>query len=274
MAYLNLDLDYFDHPKSVRLVGLLGKGSDLLPIRLWCYCGKYHADTGILTGFLPQEIETALRWWGPAGRAVEALEKTGFLERCENGYKVHDWEEINGHISALKERASVAARARWDRVRQEAADAQALLTHSPSNAPGNAPSSPSIPKEENPGWSPGGVVGMKPKGKKPKPDFPEDSDPMRLARFFAKFHADWAVGAKPPDPSAFQRWAGVFDAMTRIDGRSVEQVGAMLNAIDLEKPAKGSDFLWRKNILSAKTLRDRWNEGKLGKFLEVPEHGR
>lgn len=26
MAYLNLDLDYFDHPKTRRLVGLLGRG--------------------------------------------------------------------------------------------------------------------------------------------------------------------------------------------------------------------------------------------------------
>jgi hypothetical protein len=28
MADLNLDLDYFDHPKTIRLIGLMGKRSD------------------------------------------------------------------------------------------------------------------------------------------------------------------------------------------------------------------------------------------------------
>lgn len=135
MAYLNLDLDYFDHPKVGRLIGQLGRGADMLPVRLWCYCGKYHADTGELIGYSPLEIETAIKWWGQPGRAAEILVSLGFLERCENGFKVHDWDKINGHIGAFRARAQAGAKARWEKAR---ADAQAMLKHSPSNAASNA----------------------------------------------------------------------------------------------------------------------------------------
>jgi hypothetical protein len=152
MPYLNLDLDYFDHPKTVRLIGLLGRGADLLPIRLWCYCGKYHAENGELTGYSPEEIETAaLKWWGQPGKAVEAMlrpfqGRPGFLEQTIGGYKVHDWEKINGHIAAFKHRAQAGAKAKWDKVRAEA-DAKAMLKHSLSNAASNALTS-SLPEEE------------------------------------------------------------------------------------------------------------------------------
>jgi hypothetical protein len=119
----------------------------------------------------------------------------------------------------------------------------------------------------------GGSVGGKPKGKTPKA-FEQETEAYRLAEFFAKFHVEWARGAKPADSATLQRWAGVFDLMLRRDGRTLDGIGAMLNAIDLEKPSKGSDFLWRKNILSPQTLRDRWNEGKLHKFLPEDPNGR
>lgn len=57
MASLNLDMDYFGHPKTKRLVGLLGRGAEVLPLRLWCHVGKYHAQDGRLAGYSPQEIE-------------------------------------------------------------------------------------------------------------------------------------------------------------------------------------------------------------------------
>jgi hypothetical protein len=146
MPYLNLDLDYFDHPKTKRLVGLLGRGSDVLPVRLWCYCGKFHADTGDMTGYSPIELENLIGWWGQPGKAVEALAKLQFLDSTPSGYVVHDWAKINGHISALKERAQAGAAERWRRYKEEKS-AQAMLKHCLSNATSNAPTSPSSPKE-------------------------------------------------------------------------------------------------------------------------------
>lgn len=116
MPYLNLDLDYFDHPKTKRLVGLLGRGADVLPIRLWAYCGKYHAESGRLTGYSPQEIEKLIDWWGKSGEAVEALLKVGFLED-KNGLQVHDWKEEQGHIHALKIRNKKVAKNRWKNIK-------------------------------------------------------------------------------------------------------------------------------------------------------------
>lgn len=146
MAYLNLDLDYFDHPKTKRLVGLLGRGSDGLPIRLWCYCGKYHAENGDLTGYLAQDLESLIGWWGQPGKAVEALIKFGFLDQTATGFKVHDWEDINGHIAAFKARAQAGAKEKWRRVKAEA-DAQAMLKQSLSNAVSNALTSLTDPEE-------------------------------------------------------------------------------------------------------------------------------
>jgi hypothetical protein len=118
MADLNLDLDYFTHPKTVRLIGLLGKGAEVLPIRLWCYCGKYHAEDGKFTGYSTQEIESIVSWWGKEGEFVQALLKVRFLEGSEGAYSCHDWAEHNGHIQALKERNRKVAEARWDKIRK------------------------------------------------------------------------------------------------------------------------------------------------------------
>jgi len=116
MPYLNLDLDYFDHPKTRRLIGLLGKGSAELPIRLWIYCGKFHARNGVLDGYSAQEIEALVGWWGKQGQMVEAMTRTGFLETDGGTYRVHDWKEHAGHLIEFKKRAQVAAFARWDKI--------------------------------------------------------------------------------------------------------------------------------------------------------------
>lgn len=118
MPYLNLDLDYFNHPKTVRLVGLLGRGSEALPIRLWCYCGKYHMESGKLADYSPQEIESLVGWWGKPGEMVEVMEKVGLLEKLEKGYKVRDWGHYQGHLHALKVRNKKVALNRWKNMKK------------------------------------------------------------------------------------------------------------------------------------------------------------
>jgi hypothetical protein len=114
MPYLNLDLAYFNHRKTVRLVGLLGRGAEVLPIKLWSYCGMHHAESGRLTSYGPEEIETAAGWWGEKGRAVEAMVTVGFLDKDDSGnFQVHDWLDHAGHLVAFKKRAISAAKRRW-----------------------------------------------------------------------------------------------------------------------------------------------------------------
>ena len=44
---------------------MLGRGAEMLPIRLWCYCGIHPKDNGTLTDFSADDVEAViLKWWG------------------------------------------------------------------------------------------------------------------------------------------------------------------------------------------------------------------
>ena len=151
MPDLNLDLDYFTHPKTQRLIGLLGKGAEVLPLRLWCYCGKYHTEDGRLTGYSAREIESLVGWWGDPGVLVDALIKVRFLEGEEENYLCHDWAERNGHIQALKERNQKAAKSRYDKLRGKDGDECGKLTASgaPQSESGTPHSDSGMPQPTN-----------------------------------------------------------------------------------------------------------------------------
>lgn len=111
---LNIALNYFDHPKTKRLRSLLGRGSDVLPIRLWVYCGNFHCEDGRLTGLTAQEIEAVIDWWGPKLECADALTKVQFMDLGADGiYSVHDWLEHAGHIAYYKEKAKEMRRAKF-----------------------------------------------------------------------------------------------------------------------------------------------------------------
>ena len=114
MPYLNLDLDYFTHPKTMRLIALCGDGADIFPVRLWAYCGKYHAVKGTLEGYSIEEIERVIGWKGDKGTLITAMIKVGFLHQDENNvFYIHDWNDHEGHIITYKERSKKANKARW-----------------------------------------------------------------------------------------------------------------------------------------------------------------
>lgn len=135
MPYLNLDLDYFSHPKVMRLVGLLGPEYVALPIKLWCYVGKHHCADGALVSYSNAEVEAAVGWSGESGKMVEAMLKVGLLDQRDNGYLVHDWMDHAGHLVAFKKRAKSAAKKRWRK----------LATSIPHPASTDAPNHPSEP---------------------------------------------------------------------------------------------------------------------------------
>ena len=113
MPYLNLDLDYFSHPKVMRLMGWLGFDAVVYPIKLWCYAGRYHQEKGIFDNYSPTEVETVLGWHGENGKLVDALVKFNFIEKTATGYMIHDWIDHAGHLAVFKKRAKTAAKQRW-----------------------------------------------------------------------------------------------------------------------------------------------------------------
>ena len=120
MPSINLDLDYFDHRQTKRLVGLLGHGAELLPLRLWTYCGKFHSDTGSLADYMEEEIETLAGWWGKPGQMLPAMVKCEWMEQRAGKWRMTNWLKWQGHLVAYKKRASLASQARWKKLKVDA----------------------------------------------------------------------------------------------------------------------------------------------------------
>lgn len=130
MPYLNLDLDYFSHPKIVRFTAKLGLEHVAIPIRLWCYVAKYHCEDGMLKGYSKHEIEASLGWTGESGKLVDTLVEIRILDTVGQQYKVHDWKEHAGHLAAFKRRAKTAAKKRWSKY--ASSNAKTEITNAPN----------------------------------------------------------------------------------------------------------------------------------------------
>lgn len=187
MAYLNLDLDFPNHPKVKRLVAILGDGAEILPVKLWCYCGKYHARDGRFAGYGDAEIEMLAGWHGEAGKMLVAMQKVGFMRKRGEIWEMHDWREHNGHIEALRERAKTAANTRWNRLKgtRESSNAPSSAQASSEQCSTDAPACTSrtslyrpkrkrgVQKENE-----GGAAGQAPASRFPLPDFSPLPQPL------------------------------------------------------------------------------------------------
>jgi hypothetical protein len=155
MAYLNVDLDYFEHRKTKRLVGRLGKNAEVLPLKLWSYCGKFHSEDGRLTGYSETEIASIVAWWREPMEFIQAMLDVCYMGKDDTGYYVHEWREHQGHLKAFRERAKKGAATRWAKLVGSDGDAtsmpQACDKHSSSNAPTKptTPTEPTTPIDES-----------------------------------------------------------------------------------------------------------------------------
>jgi hypothetical protein len=152
MADLNLDPYYFHERKTKRLVGLLGKGAEVLPLRLWTEHALSRAMDGRLTDLSPAEIEAMVDWWGKPGEMVSAMVAIRFLDRDGDTYVIHHWDQRQGHLNLFHQRAITAANVRWSKSSKKkpcSSNGQAMPKHENSNAP-SEPSEPSEPTPPNP----------------------------------------------------------------------------------------------------------------------------
>jgi hypothetical protein len=116
MKSVNVDLNYFTHPKTTRLIRLLGKGAEAIPIRIWCYCGTHMPEDGVLKGFSAAEIEMIAEWKGEPGKAIKALKIVGFLDKKGKDYAVHGWLEHQGHLAVMQRLSDRAREKRWEEI--------------------------------------------------------------------------------------------------------------------------------------------------------------
>lgn len=137
MPYVNLDPNYFEHPKTRRLVALLGPMSDVLPIKLWAYCAKIHPKDGIMRGYSEAELMSILGITFKLSTGlspIRILVKVGFINKLKDGYSCVDWKQHEGHLEAFSRRAKAGAKARWKKYASSNASSNAkpMLNHAPS----------------------------------------------------------------------------------------------------------------------------------------------
>lgn len=118
---INLDIDYFDHPKVRRLIGILGPGSETHHIRLMCYLGRHRPGSGGFDDWSAEEIESAADWRGEKSKMVEAMVRCGLLHEKNGGYYIHDWKARQPHLvkyEKTKRERQKAAESRWKKERR------------------------------------------------------------------------------------------------------------------------------------------------------------
>lgn len=219
MPYLNIDLDYFEHPKTRRLVAILGRGAELLPVRLWAFCGKFHYEDGALSGYAPAEIEAVAGWWGAEGEMVQAMIKVGFMDidSESSNYRMHNWESHQGHIGSLKQRAKDAAQKRWNKIKNAPSNATSMPPACPEHAPG-MPKQCSVPFHSIPYHSIPSVVGET-NSQPSEPAAPEAATPSPVELVVQKTPRK----QKPHEPVDDQAWIASLKSSPAYSGIDVDR---------------------------------------------------
>jgi len=113
--FIRVQNSFWRHRKTFRLRAILGSDDAKWVVpQLWSYASENQTD-GDFSSYSAQEIAQAIDYTKDAQTLWSALHQTGFLE---DG-RIVDWEEHNAYHSTYKERAQKAARARWDKEREE-----------------------------------------------------------------------------------------------------------------------------------------------------------
>lgn len=144
MADIRLATGFLDNIKVVKLRRRHGADAVLGLLRLWFYAAEHKPD-GVFSHMTEEDIEIICG--EHAFSMLGALLDLRFLDATENGYIIHDWDEMQPWITtspARKEKAKKAAQVRWSQAKESKKqevkiDApsmpQAMLNDESSNAP-------------------------------------------------------------------------------------------------------------------------------------------
>lgn len=137
-----IQLDFFDHPKAIRLEARLGAAGVVALWRLWGWCAKRRTD-GDLAGLSDADVELAARWSGDPGAFIEVLLSIRFLDRNNDGLSIHGWSESQPWVVGAARRSKKAKKAgkRSGEIRQY--ELELTSTRSTTGSPSRSTPSPS-----------------------------------------------------------------------------------------------------------------------------------
>ena len=159
---IRLSVEFFNHPKTVKLQRRLGLEAVICLQKLWLWAAQNRPE-GRLSNMDAEDIEIAAKWGGDNGSLCSTLVSLGWIDEANGHYMLHDWEEHNpwqAEAEARSEIARKAAKARWENAGapkpHKGKDANSMLKQCSSNAqaymeqcPSPLLSSPVQTKEEN-----------------------------------------------------------------------------------------------------------------------------
>ena len=120
MAWIESHQELGRHPKIKMLSKILGK--ELPEVvgymnYLWWWAMDYAQD-GDLTRYPSESIADAASWEGDPDTFVAALVTVGFVDRDENGMRLHNWDKYTWRVLGYQERKREQTRERVRRYRE------------------------------------------------------------------------------------------------------------------------------------------------------------
>jgi hypothetical protein len=193
---------------------------------LW-HCVLEMKEDGDITSWNNDDIECYAHWQGKRGAFAKALfiEEHQFIDKADGKNLIHDWTETAGRY--LIRRYGTANRNRLVEI-------WAMYGKTYGVESSDEPS-------------------PKPKNQKPAKVFSDDSIEIKISKYLFDQIQKNDTKAKKPD---FQKWAVYIDKLMRIDGRTKEEIGKVLQWIQVYKGTNG--FTWKSNILSTKKLHEKF----------------
>lgn len=115
---IRLSVEFFDHPKTVKLKRRIGMDGVVSLLHLWLWC-RVNRPSGELTGMDAEDIEIAARWEGEPGTFVNESLTLRWLELNDEVYTLHDWCENNSWAAKSEERSNAARLSRMAKTHPE-----------------------------------------------------------------------------------------------------------------------------------------------------------
>jgi hypothetical protein len=101
---IRLDVDFYGHPKTIKLIRRLGFEGVVCLQRLWLFAAKHKCD-GDLDGMDEEEIAIASGWNNDPSTFVTTLVQLRWLDVDNETYSLHKWVDRNGYAASSDDRS-------------------------------------------------------------------------------------------------------------------------------------------------------------------------